>query len=129
MSQAGYHVSHLSRPTHGFSSTPFGVEVLNPIRLRLENRYLGERILIPAAGSLGYLRTLERRLHRNGLVSIRSGDHGHQTRALPLLQGGLRLATGAPSLAIATQATLLPVFLRRDRHTFEVVVEKAAGVG
>jgi lauroyl/myristoyl acyltransferase len=44
--------------------------------------------------------------------------------AVPFLDGVLRLPTGAPSLALATSATLLPVFALKHTHDrFEVIVE------
>jgi hypothetical protein len=47
---AGLAVSHLSRATHGFSESRFGTRVLNRIQTAVEDRYLGERILIPSRG-------------------------------------------------------------------------------
>ena len=44
--EAGYLVSHLSRPTHGISPTRFGIRILNPFWTRIENRYLAERVVI-----------------------------------------------------------------------------------
>ena len=35
---AGYQVTHLSRPGHGFSASPFGVRYLNPLWTRVEDR-------------------------------------------------------------------------------------------
>ena len=43
---SGYRACQLSRPGHGFSSTPFGIRFLNPIWTRVEDRYIAERILI-----------------------------------------------------------------------------------
>ena len=61
--QAGFSVHHLSRPSHGFSSTRLGMAVLNPIRTRIEDRYLAERITIPRSGeTTAAIRTLARRL-------------------------------------------------------------------
>jgi len=79
---------------------------------------------MPADGSLGYVRRIERLLRNNGILSIRAGRVGHRTMELPFLGGIMTLATGAPSLAVATGAALLPVFvIRRGPGRFEVVFE------
>jgi lauroyl/myristoyl acyltransferase len=46
---AGFKVSHLSRPDHGFSSTRFGIRYLNPVRSRYEDALLAERIVFDRA--------------------------------------------------------------------------------
>src|SRR5688572_27730248 len=40
--QAGYPVSHLTRPEHGYSKSRLGMRYLNPIRRRAEDRFLAE---------------------------------------------------------------------------------------
>jgi lauroyl/myristoyl acyltransferase len=74
---------------------------------------------------LGYIRKLERRLRENGLVSINCGAIRDQKRVeKPILNGRIQLATGAPSLALATGAALLPVFtIRRAPGDFEIIIE------
>jgi lauroyl/myristoyl acyltransferase len=112
---AGYGLVHLSRAEHGGSPTRFGVRVLNPVRVRAENRYLAERVVIGEGCPLGEaMRTLARRLAANRVVSITVGAQGAKTRAAPFLGGELRVATGAPSLALRTGAPLLPVFTVRE---------------
>ena len=44
--RAGYGLVHLSRSEHGYSSTIFGMRCLNPLRSRIESRYLAERVVI-----------------------------------------------------------------------------------
>lgn len=130
--EAGVAVSHVSAFSRGFSPnsclvwnpTRFGTRVLSPLRTRIEDRYLRERIALPRDGSLAYARRVERRLRENGVVSIRAGEVGHRALDLPFLEGRIRLATGAPSLALAAGAALLPVFTTRTRPgTFDVVIE------
>jgi lauroyl/myristoyl acyltransferase len=112
---AGYGLVHLSRLGHGYSPTRFGVRVLNPVRTRAEDRYLAERVVIGEGCSLGEaMRTLARRLAANRAASITVGAQGVKTRAAPFLGGELRVATGAPNLALRTGAPLLPVFTVRD---------------
>lgn len=125
--QAGFAISHLSTHAHGPSASGswFGLRFLNPIWIEVYERYLDERIIIPPGDKLGYIRRLERRLRENGLVSINCGPIRDQKRVeQPILNGRIQLATGAPSLALATGATLLPVFtIRRAPGDFEIIVE------
>jgi lauroyl/myristoyl acyltransferase len=130
--QAGVALSHLSAFSRGFSPnsclvwdpTRFGTQVLSPLRTRVEDRHLRERIALPRDGSLAYVRRVERRLRENGVVSIRAGEAGHRTVELPFLDGCIRLATGAPSIALGAGAALLPVFtVRTGPGAFDVVIE------
>ena len=43
---AGYDVSHLYGPRHGWSSTRFGVRILNPLQIGAEKRFLKERVVM-----------------------------------------------------------------------------------
>jgi lauroyl/myristoyl acyltransferase len=109
-----FEVSHLSRFSHGFSGSRFGERVLNPIRTRVERRYLAERLVIGRAGAVGALRQLARRLHANRVISISAIGVAHQLYRIPFLNGSIQTAGGAPSLAIQAGAPLLPVFTGRD---------------
>ena len=129
---AGVAPTHLSVAARGFSPnsclvwnpTRFGGAVLSPLRTRVEDRYLHGRVALPPDGSLAYVRRLERRLRENGVVSIRAGENGSRVVEVPFLEGHLRLATGAPSLALAAGAALLPVFsVRTGPGAFDVVIE------
>jgi lauroyl/myristoyl acyltransferase len=132
MAREGFPVVHLSACSRGFSPnachpwepTRFGTRYLSRLRTAIEDRYLHERLVMPRDGSLGYIRKLERLLRGNGILSIRAGRHGHRTMELPMMSGSVTLATGAPSLAVATGAALLPVFvIRRGPGRFEVIFE------
>ena len=121
--RAGLAVSHLSRATHGFSGSRFGMRVLNRIQTIVEDRYLGERILLPSQGKAP-LDLLAGRLGANGVVSITAQRGTGRTVEVPFLDVGLRLAGGAPALAHKTGAALLPVFAFRNRAgVVKVVVE------
>ncbi len=122
--EAGYRVSHLSHPRHGFSGTRFGMRWLNPIRNIIEDRYLRERVFLSLDGSTAALRTLRRRLQANGLVSTTVREMARRPVEVPFLAANIRLATGAADLAYATGAALLPVFpLREASGEFAVYVE------
>jgi lauroyl/myristoyl acyltransferase len=122
--RAGLKVVHLSTPAHGFSATRFGVRHLNRIQTRIEDRYIGERLLLPLQGQNAALQTLAKRLKANKVVSI-TGQRG-TGRAVDarFLDGILPLAPGAPALAQMTGAKLLPVFaFRAADGVVEVTVE------
>lgn len=52
LAEAGYAVHHLSSYIHGFSiRSRLGEALLNPIRTRVEDRYLAERVRIGAGGN------------------------------------------------------------------------------
>jgi len=132
MAREGFAVTHLSAGSRGFSPnachpwvpTRFGLRYLSRLRTAVEDRYLHDRVAMPRDGSLGYIRQLDRLLRAKGILSIRAGKHGHRTMDIPFMSGTVTLATGAPSLAIATGAALLPVFvIRRGPGRFEVVFE------
>jgi lauroyl/myristoyl acyltransferase len=107
---AGYSVSHLSRPTHGFGTSPRAIRWINPVWTKIEERYLRERIVMSAGRQTAALKTLRARLAENQIVSITVGDEGLQTIPVDLLGGTLRLATGPMSLAESSGAPLVPVF-------------------
>jgi lauroyl/myristoyl acyltransferase len=121
--EAGFRVSHLSRPRHGFSRTRFGIRILNPIWTRIEDRYLEERVRV-GNGSGSALERLRARLQENRIVSITVGDEARRTVRVAFFDIGLRLATGPLHLARTAKAVLLPVFaVRKDREALEVHVE------
>ena len=119
----GLHVSHFSRPTHGFSETWFGVRYLNGICRGIEDRYLGQRLMAEVNETPLSLRRMAERLAVNGCVSFTVGDRGRRTAAARFLNARLVLATGPLAMAWKTSATLLPVFtLRKEPGQFEVTI-------
>lgn len=131
LGEAGYQVSHLSRPQHGYSASAFGIRFLNPIRTRVENRYIKERITMRAGGTSGSLRTLRKRLEENGIISITVLHFNFKGQAArtDFFDGQIDLPTGPMTLARATKAHLLPVFtLRKSASSFEVTIEPPLAV-
>ncbi|WP_374332679.1 hypothetical protein [Aestuariivirga sp.] len=115
LSEADFPVFHMSRPEHGFSTTAYGVAVLNPLRSRIEERYLARRIMIKRGAEHVALREAHRLLGDGNIVSITAGHwEGRQVARVPVGTATLPVSTGAPSLAHATGAPLLPVFIRRE---------------
>ena len=125
--QAGFSVSHLSRPDHGPSPTRFGMRFLNPIVRHIENRYLGGRVMIGPEGARRAMKELGQRLRFNGIVSISAMvDAQARTQArksiqVPFLHGSISLSTGPANFALKAGAPLLPVFvIRTAAGEFEV---------
>ena len=112
--RSGIEVSHLSRPTHGFSSSRFGIRFINPIRTRIEDRYLTERVSMPDDTAVAPFRILRKRLKANRVVSITVGLQARKTRTVGFLSGWTQFATGPVNLARSAGAPLLPVFTVRD---------------
>ncbi len=108
--RAGFRVSHLSRPTHGWGSSAFAVRWLNPIWTRVEERHLRDRVVLQPGAEAAGLRTLRRCLAGNGIVSIAVGREGLRTVEVGLSGRPWRLATGPVTLATRSGAPLLPVF-------------------
>lgn len=111
-----YKVTHLSRPTHGFSNSRFGMSVLNRIQTRIEDRYLLDRIQIHGSETLPALMAMRRRLHKNGIVSITLGMQASRLIERPFLNGRIRIPTGPVELAELTDSVLLPVYTVRDGY-------------
>ena len=123
LAQAGYPFSHLSRPEHGFSKTEFGVRVLNPLRSRIEDRYLNKRVLIERGAEARSVRTLSKLLKQGEIVSITAGAwEGRKTTTASVFGYEYPLATGAPGIAQSTGADLVPVAVYRlnDNGKFRI---------
>jgi lauroyl/myristoyl acyltransferase len=124
LAEAGFRTVHLSHPTHGFSKTRFGMAVLNPVKIHVENRWLKDRVMMSFGGATGALRALQRHLRAGDVVSVTAGADAATPIELPFLGGTIRLAPGAPELAHMAKAPLLPVHtIYREDGTFEVSVE------
>jgi lauroyl/myristoyl acyltransferase len=121
---AGFPYVHLSRPEHGFSKTRFGIRVLNPLRRKVEDRYLASRVIIRQNSGIGAMRDLRKVLADNGIVSITAGSWEGRVIVEPEVFGcRMPLATGPIALALATGAPLLPVFVWRESRTGILKVE------
>ena len=107
-------IHHLSRPSHGFSWTRFGIRFLNPIKTSREDRYIAERVMLNLDVPGEALHRLAQQLAGNAVVSITARGDARQPVSVKLLNGTWDLAPGAAFLAAQTGAVLLPVFPYRD---------------
>lgn len=124
--QAGYGVSHLTRPQHGFSDTPYGVSFLNPLWTKIEDQFIAERVTINKENADKVLDVVGSRLAANRVVSITVGNWARRTLDLPFFKGAIRLATGPAYLSQAYHAPLLPVFtFRSDSGEYHVSIGSA----
>lgn len=106
---AGIPIAHLSIPGHGSSGTWFGRNFITRPRVSVENRYVQERIVMNRDTTIQALKSLERRLRKNGVVSI-TGVSGASSVPIPFLGGNIQLGRAAPALSRRTDAVVLPVF-------------------
>jgi lauroyl/myristoyl acyltransferase len=132
LESAGFQVHQLSRPGHNLSNTRFGMRFLNPIVRKAEDRYLAERILVDETNTLAVSRRIMDLLKDNGVVSVTVNSQGSQVIESPVLDGVLRVATGAPHFALRSGAPLLPLFSYRDGDEYVVEIGEPiplAGMG
>lgn len=121
---AGHAIAHLSRPEHGISRSPFGIAYLNGLVRRAEDGYLDERVRITAGEEMRAMARLRALLGENRIISITASGEGRVVNWLPFGGGCIALATGAPALAHASGAALLPVFaVETGPGRFRVVIE------
>jgi len=111
---AGLPLTHLSRRSHGFSGSWFGRRFLNPIHTRIEDQYLGARVVLDDRDPGAVLRRLEAPLRDNRPVSVTVHKHASRPARPPFLGDRLTLAPGAVLLAYRAGAPLLPVFAFRE---------------
>jgi len=123
--QAGYRPCQLSRPTHGYSETPFGIRYLNPFWTRVEDRFLGERVMIVGDNTAPAMTTLRARIAANGVVVIVVRPEARRFAEVPFLCHRIRVPTGPIRLAQGTGAALLPVFaFAKADGDFEVTIQE-----
>jgi lauroyl/myristoyl acyltransferase len=123
LAQAGLRVFHLSRRSHRFSDSAFGVRVLNAVQTRMEDRFLAARVIIDDRQPLPALLRVRRLLAGGEVVSITAGGLAGDWVDVPFLGSTLHLPAGPLRLSLDTGAPLLPLFLTRDEDGFACHIE------
>jgi lauroyl/myristoyl acyltransferase len=127
--EKGYRATQLYRPAHGFGPSKIGVQLLNPLWMRVEERFLKERVVICGKDTATAVQVLRTRLAENGFVVIFVGNEGRHTTEAPFLNHLIRLATGPVAIAHSTGAALIPLFAVREADgTYDVILEEPLGV-
>lgn len=117
-------VTHLRAYNHPYSSSRLGLRGLNPIRTRIEDRYLAGTVwLYPDSGSKA-IRQLRQVLNDGGVVSVTAVGGGENSIEAPFLGGTLRLGPGPITLTRLTGAPVLPLFLEVFGHeSYKVTIQ------
>jgi len=120
---SGISVTFLSRSFHGPSNSDFGRRYINVIKTQREERYLFRRLVMQPGGEIAAVRSLRKCLLEGKTVAIAWATYGSRILDASLLGGSFPVASGAPGLAVASGAPLLPVYTTRiDSNTFDVVI-------
>ena len=129
--RAGVRLIHLSSAYHGTvpRASALGRRAVAPLFTAAETRFLAERIVIPADGSLGYLRVLMDRLAANACVSIVGDGIAHRRNVGATFLGrDAYFAPGAPGLAWKMGSALLPLHVVRDGPLeYRIVIDEEIG--
>lgn len=114
-SEHGYLISHLSDLTHGYSASRFGVKFINGANRLVEDRYLGNRIILNRGSPSAAVREMQRRISQGEIVSITAVENKRgKSTEVPLFDCRLPLGIGAVVIARKTGVPLLPVFTTRE---------------
>lgn len=122
--RAGYAITHLSTRSHGYADSRFAMRFLNPIMVRIENRYLRSRAVIDQ-GPSNAMDRLRAAVRGNSVVTIVAvSGASRRPAAVPFMGCELPIGMGAPNLAHEEGAALLPLFtFRRSDDTYLVLIE------
>jgi lauroyl/myristoyl acyltransferase len=114
--RAGVPLVLLASAYHGVtSSTRLGIEAVGPFFSAPENRFVAERIVIPADRSRGFMPVLKQRLSENSLLFIRGDLESVRTNyPAKVLGREMKFAPGAPGLSWQMGSALLPMRVVRD---------------
>ena len=126
--EAGLPLVSLRSYVHPYSSSRFGMRMLNPVRTRVEDRYLEDRVLLLEGRGSSAFQELGAHLDENRLVVIAANGSEGLPIEIPFLGGTLNLALGAPTLAVLHDVPLLPLFTLPDSSGgFDVIIEPPIG--
>lgn len=129
LQQVGIPIHQLSRPEHGFSTSPFGISWLNPLWIRIERQFNAKKIVILNNDAATALRLLRKLLAANGIAWISVGPEARRMLHIPFLRGTISLPTAPLRLARISRAALLPVFtIRASDGAYDVTIERPLDV-
>lgn len=94
--RAAMAVSHLSHPSHGFSSSRFGVSCLNRVKTAAEDRYLASRVSLDRGRPGTAMKVLRGCLRENRVVSISVRGAARNSRSVAFLDGEINIAVTRP---------------------------------
>ncbi len=108
---AGHEVVYLRSAIHPYSGTRFGRRFLNPLRTRIEDRYMKDHVSLVDGEEAQAVYELVEMLRQNLVVRVAGIHGGSRPLQQPFYGGTLNLALGAPTLAVLAGAPLLPVYV------------------
>jgi lauroyl/myristoyl acyltransferase len=125
LSQAGLDFHHLRSSMHPYSATIFGMRVLNPIRTRIENRFVNNLVVLYPDKKTVAIKKVNSLLRKNEIVTITAVGAGESASNTPFLGGLLHIARGAIVISRRTLSPVHPVFItpNNDGRSFDVVIE------
>lgn len=124
MQESGFPIHLLSRFDHNWSTSLLGAFLLNPIRVRIENRSLAERLVLWPGIERQVFQNLKDRLKERRLVVIVVSHKARRVIEVPFLKGAMRVATAPPALSIQLGIPLIPVFTAREPDGSYTIIVK-----
>lgn len=84
--------------------------------------------MVDTGTSVAASRRIMELLKQNQVVSVTVSKLGSQVVEVPVIDGVVRIATGAPHFALRSGAPLLPVFSYRDGESYVVQIGEPVAV-
>jgi lauroyl/myristoyl acyltransferase len=114
--EAGFPLSHMTRPEHGFSMSRLGMAWLNPFKRAYEQKWLARHIMYDRAKPTDALDAMAQTLQDGGILSVLATTYEGRTLAeADFLGGRAQVAAGPPRLALDAGCDILPVFVIADQ--------------
>lgn len=124
LADARFPIAQLRSYAHPYSASRFGMKFLNPISNIIDNRYVKETAVLHDGNAIETMQQLGESLGQNMLVRLSANGSSGNPHEIPFLGGTLRLALGAPTLALLHGAPLIPTFCIPDGDGgFDLVAE------
>ncbi|CDX13432.1 conserved hypothetical protein [Mesorhizobium sp. ORS 3324] len=106
--EAGVEAHQVSVNFHGFSESRFGLRVINPPLVKVENRFLKSRIVFERADAYQVTARIQKTLKENGVVLMTNTIHAGSTFAELAMgeRGWTHLASAPANFAVRAGAAL-----------------------